>query len=423
MSLLVMIAAMVVPRVAGADDEIDATTTWFQEPREGPKGLTVIHPVLGVGIDLGSVFDLSLGYSADIVSGATPSVFSVDAVSSATEFSDTRHSGSFGFGFTGRRSSLSFTSSVGVERDYISLAVGASATVDLPGKNSMLALSYAHAFDEVCDRDNQAANGALETRPLTIEKCNKDGIFGVDSPAIANDGTPGEGTLWRDLSIDTAQATLTQNLSPTLVGQLNLYGAVLKGYQGNPYRRVRVGLIEAQEHHPDVRFRTALLGRVKKYLVKLRASAGFSLRGYADTWGIESATAEMDYNQYMGESLLLRVRARVYQQTQAKFFKDAFFYQTEGTAGAYFTGDRELAPLRNVLVGAKLSYIAAGKDGKPVWGLFDELMFNVKADVMFYKELAAESTSPNPMGIAGQYVTSDGLIDAIVLQLGLRLKY
>jgi len=411
------------PQVAAAEDELELSTTWFQEPRQGTKGLTVIHPVMGVGIDLGSVLNVHLGYSADIVTGATPAVFSVDAVSSATEFDDTRHAGSLAVGFSGQRSSLTMSVAYGAERDYLNLAVGASAAVELPGRNTSLTLSYTHSFDEVCDRDNSMANGALESRPLTIEKCNKDGPFGKDSPTIALDGTPGDGTLWRELTIDTVQAALTQNISPTLVAQINGFGSVLDGFQGNPYRRVRVGLVEAQETHPDVRGRIAMLGRVKKYLLELNSSVGFSLRGYADTWGIEAATVEMEYNQYVGNSLLVRFRTRFYQQTQASFFKDAFFYQTEGTAGAYFTGDRELAPLRNVLTGAKLSYIAAGDDGKAVWGLFDEIIFNVKADVMFYKELEAESTGPNPMGISGQYVTSTGLVDAIILQLSLRLKY
>ena len=48
-------------------------------------------------------------------------------------------------------------------------------------------------------------------------------------------------TVWRDLSIDTAQATLTQNLSPTMNLQLALFGQVLEGFQSNPYRRVRIG--------------------------------------------------------------------------------------------------------------------------------------------------------------------------------------
>jgi hypothetical protein len=40
---------------------------------------------------VGRAVDLHAGYAVDIVSGATPALFGVDAISSATEFSDVRH--------------------------------------------------------------------------------------------------------------------------------------------------------------------------------------------------------------------------------------------------------------------------------------------------------------------------------------------
>ena len=112
-------------------------------------------------------------------------------------------------------------------------------------------------------------------------------------------------------------------------------------------------------------------------------------RGYSDTWGVNSATLGFGYSQYFGNSLLLRTDARIYQQSEATFFKDAFFYETEGSAGAFFTGDRELGAIRNIVGGAKLSYIKVNASGEPVWGIFDELMFNLKADLYLLDELPA----------------------------------
>jgi hypothetical protein len=416
-----VIALATIQATALADDRVDASTTWFQEKRSGgAKGLTVLHPQVDLGADLGETVSLDLGYSADVVSGATAAVYSVDAISSATEFSDTRHSGTLGLGLTGRRSSLHVTGAVGVERDYTSIAVGVSSSIDLPGKNTSLALSYTHNFDAVCDKENAMAT-PFERRPLSVEACVKEaGLFGVDRPEV--DGAVVD-TVWRDISIDSTQATLTQNLTPTLVAQLGLYGSIIDGFQGSPYRRVRVAGIEAQESVPEVRGRLAVLGRVNKYITAMRGSVGGSARGYFDTWGVNSITLEMSYHQYLGKHLLFRFRGRGYQQTSATFFKDAFFYETEGPAGAYFTGDRELAPLRHVLAGAKLSYVAAGEDGENVWGLFDEVDLNLKADALFYQELAADDELLNPMGIEGQFLTGDGALDAFVLQLGLILRY
>jgi hypothetical protein len=124
----------------------------------------------------------------------------------------------------------------------------------------------------------------------------------------------------------------------------------------------------------------------------------------------------------MGKSLLLRIYGRLYQQSAATFFKDAFYYQTESTAGEYFTGDRELSPVRNATIGGKLTVITIGED-KPVLGLFDKLQLNVKGDIMMIDVLAADSVADNPMGIDKQFIYGNSLIDAISIQVGLLGNY
>jgi hypothetical protein len=402
-------------RTAGAEDRVDFTTTWFQEQRQGGQGgLTVIHPQVDFAVDIGDTTELRAGYAADVVTGATASVYSVDAVSTATPFDDLRHAGSFGLTFEGSRSALSFGAAVATERDYNSISVSAAGNVWLPGKNTNLALSYTHNFDEVCDRDNAMAT-PLERRALTGEDdCAKNVIFGEDQLGL---------TVWRDISIDTTQATLTQNLSPTLVGQLSVFGQVLRGFQSNPYRRVRVSNVEPQEHVPGVRGRLAVTARLNRYLEPLRSAVHLTARGYSDTWGINSGTFGLGYSQYAGDSLLLYFHGRVYQQTEAAFFKDAFFYDTEGPAGAYFTGDRELAPLRHVVTGAKLSLLSVAESDARVWGVFDELRFNLKADLYFFDELPADDIEANLVGIDRQFLSSNQFLDAFTLQLGLLLRY
>lgn len=414
----VLLSAAVTCWVSGAraDDRVDATTTWFQEKREGGLGgLTVIHPQLDFGVDVGESTSLGFGYAADIVSGATAKVYSVDAVSSATTFSDTRHEGSVSLGFGGSRSRLSFHGGIGTESDYHSFTAGASGDIDLPGKNTNIALSYTHNFDEVCDRDNSNET-PFERRTLDDSgTCKtKSALFGEDTVGV---------TMWHDITIDTAQGTITQNLSPTLIAQVSTFGQIVQGFQSNPYRAVRVRGIEAQEAVPAVRARLAVTGRLNKYLPALRSAVNLTARGYSDTWGVNSGTFELAYSQYVGNALLLRFRGRVYQQSSATFFKDAFFYMTEGEAGAYFTGDRELGKLRHVMTGAKLSYIKVGEQGENVWGLFDQVRLNLKADILFLTELAADDLGANPSGIDGQFLSSGQFLDGFTLQLGLLLAY
>ena len=307
-SVALVLGAVGAVGVARADDGIDLNTTWYQEQRQGGQGgLTVIHPQLDATVDVGEHTNLALGYSADAVTGATAAVYAVDAVSTATAFSDLRHEGSLGLGFTGRRAKLGLSGSVGVERDYLSLAVAGNAAIDLPGKNTNLAVSYSHARDQACDKAN-AELQPLERRALTgADPCAKDyGVFGKDTL----DATMLVTTTWRDLTIDTAQATVTQNLSPTMVLQASLFGQVLEGFQSNPYRRVRVGPNEPQEHIPDTRARVALSVRLNRWLPRLRAAVHVSGRAYSDSWGVNSGTVELAYSQYVGSSLLLRLRAR-----------------------------------------------------------------------------------------------------------------
>lgn len=412
-ALVVATSASALP--AHADDRVEASTTWYQEGRKGNQGgLTVIHPQVSGSVDVGKHTTLGISYSADAVTGATASVYAVDAVSSATKFSDLRNQGGLSLGFFGPRSRFTLSGGVGSERDYLSLSVGADVAIELPGRNTTLALSYGRSFDSVCDRDNGNAT-PLERRALTkADVCAKqNGVFGKDTM-----GT----TRWESLDIDTAQGTLTQNLTPTMNVQFALYGQILRGLQSNPYRRVRVGPNEPQEYIPNSRARASLSARVNRYLPKVNAALHLDARGYSDTWGVNSGMVEFAYSQYAGTSVLLRVRARFSQQTAATFFKDAFFYETESTAGAYFTGDRELSPVQNVLIGAKLTIVTVGEE-KPVLGMFDKLEFNLKGDALRFRELAADDPSANPLGRDSQFLVGGGLIDAIVLQLGLTGNY
>jgi Protein of unknown function (DUF3570) len=374
----------------------------------------VLHPQADVGTDLGRHVTLDLGYAADAVSGATATTFQVDATTGATKFSDLRNEGRLSLGFQGRRSRIVFAGTVGMERDYITRQIGGSASVDLPGRNTTIGLAYNHNFDATCDKDN-AELMPLERRALTgMDACEKTGLI------LAKDA-PGT-TVWRELSIDTVQATLTQNLSPTMNLQIGLFGQVLEGFQSNPYRRVRVGGNSPQEHIPDTRARWSITTRVNRFMPQLRAAAHLNMRFYDDTWNVIGADVELGYSQYIGDALLVRFRARAYQQSAAAFFKDAFFYETESTAGEYFTGDRELSPVRSALAGAKLTLITIGEE-KPVWGLFDKLQFNLKGDVLVLVPIAADRPADNPMGIDKQFLNGNGLIDAVVLQLGLLGNY
>ena len=222
------------------------------------------------------------------------------------------------------------------------------------------------------------------------------------------------GTVTHAVGIDSTQASITQNLSPTLVLQIGVFGQIVNGFQSNPYRRVRVFDVDAQENLPLSRARGAAFLRFNLAMPVLRSTASISLRGYSDTWGVRSATAEAMYHQYLGRSVLFRLRGRVYQQTGAVFFRDAVEYQSVGPVGAFFTGDRELAPLRSFLAGGKLSWLITAQEGRAIAGMFDEIDFHLNAEGLWTVPL----TETAPGGDVGGAIP-----DAIVATVGLLLRY
>ncbi|HEU4611354.1 MAG TPA: hypothetical protein VFS15_04735, partial [Kofleriaceae bacterium] len=143
-----MIALVASAHLAHADDRAEVSTTVFAEQRDGGQGgLFVVHPQADVGTDIGRHVTLDIGYSADAVSGATATTFQVDATTGATKFSDVRHEGTVALGFQGRRSRITFSGTLGTERDYISRQVGGAASIDLPGRNTTVGIAYSHSFD------------------------------------------------------------------------------------------------------------------------------------------------------------------------------------------------------------------------------------------------------------------------------------
>ena len=76
--------------------------------------------------------------------------------------------------------------------------------------------------------------------------------------------------------------------------------------------------------------------------------------------------------------------------------------------------DETVTAFRDYLVGVKLSYLrVAGERGK-VWRVFEALDVNAKVDLIGY-----EALTPHPPNEA----RTDGFIDALVLQLGLSLRW
>jgi hypothetical protein len=399
-------ALLAVGGVARAEDRVDVSVQYFLEPA-ATQQLHVLHPAIDLHIDAHPALSFRIGYDADVVSGATPRTYghaSPDVVSGATHFSDNRHAFHAGAEVRVGPTELTAGYTFAFENDYRSHAIDAGAKVDLWGRNTTFRLGYAHNFDSVCDVNNRGV-GPLERQALGTSR----GCF--DDKAL--------GLVEEPLAIDSYSLALTQVLSPIILADVSVGVQVVDGFQSNPYRRVRLfsGTVEAQEAEPHLRQRLALQGRLRIAVKQAHAALGFSGRFYDDTWGVRSGTAEVQWEQYLGPRFLVRLRGRFYQQTRALFYRDAGeakSYEAVGPVGQYFTGDRELSPFRNWLVGVKLSYLRAADERGKVWRVFEALDVNLKFDAIGYETLTPEP--PNAARAAG-------VIDALVLQGGIALRW
>ena len=369
---------LVCPGVArAAEVEASQRVTLFQEPSsaKGNAGITVIHPQTDVSATLASTVTLAAGYAVDIVSGATPSVFRcasatscVDAVTAATKFSDTRHEVKGAVTYVRPVADVTVGGSYGWESDYKSIALTATTRSDVLDHMFTLGFAYTHNFDTVCDNDNHNAAPIDRVALGSSQDCFTEGTM----------------VTTHRLNIDSLEPSVTWAVTPRLLVQGGGTAQILDGFQANPYRSVALASSgrTPQESLPLLRQRFALFGRGAYAFPRVRSSVHAALRLYRDTWAVEAVSAELVINQYLAKFLLLSFRGRMHSQRGASFYRDAKGYRDLGPNGQYWTGDRELSPMRNFLVGGKLSYLRIPESQGS--SFFNEIELAAKWEGLFY---------------------------------------
>jgi hypothetical protein len=383
---------------------VRAAVTYFGEPAPNTP-VNVVHPQVTYSQDFGANerFGLDVAYDADIVTGATPQVFGIDAVTSATSYDEVRHHGALGVRFMTDLATLSLAGGFAGESDYLSATVTAGMAVDMFERNSQLTAEYTRNFDRVCDANNSAAEELLERQALD----RSDDCFTGGTDLVTT----------RKLSVDSLQLGWTQVITPYLLLQFGVSGQILNGFQENPYRQVLLGFRAVQESLPEVRNRVAGYVRSKWALRPIRGAVEVDARGYTDSWAVDAVTLGAAWDQYIARPIVLRARVRWHAQSGARFYRDGQQYSSGGPIGSYWTGDRELSPLMNTTVGVKATYQWRAQ-AKPIGGFMDVFYVSMKADALFYRSLGRlnfgerrvdPTQSPN-------FERTDGFLDAIVVQ-------
>lgn len=365
---------------SGSVGEIDTSHTVFYEAPTHTH-MFVYTPSVDAQASPWSWLDVTAGWEADVVSGASVSTKAgpsyqathpgADVVSTASVH-DFRNMARGDVAIKGDVTSLVGGYAYSTENDYRSQSFHVNARTDVLQHDTQLELSYARNFDSVCDRV-QSDRDTSPTQSIALE--DSTGCFTSDATRTTH-----------AIGIDTFEASWGQAWAPVLETQLTYTAQIVDGFQSDPYRSVVLGEgIKAQEHIPNERAREALTARVAWYLRPLKGALRLSLRGYHDTWAIDSGAAELEFERSLGENLRMMARARVYRQSGAVFWSDDYTGGAPplGPRGQYWTGDRELSPFWSWLAGLRLVWSVLPEHGR-LLGLLESIKLIGSADVSSY---------------------------------------
>lgn len=322
-------------------------TQVFYEPSYF-SDMLVVKPRLSLSALPSESLRINAGYTADIVSGASESIKAGPLLSSQPDIVsqasvvDTRHVANVGIAVLRDHANVEVGYSYGFENDYRSHAISVSGTTDFFQRNTELTVAYAHGFDQVCNLRQLGLAATLRARLDSSEGCF------TEEPRVISDS----------IGLDNAQVSWTQSWTPVLITQLALTGSVQHGFLGNPYREVVIGPTgqSAQENHPENRARGAATLKLKYYVKGLQTMFGGGVRGYADSWDVVSQAYELEAERYVLPWLRARLHGRYYAQSEALFWSDDYTggEPLYGARGRYWSGDRELSPLKNILIGGRI---------------------------------------------------------------------
>jgi hypothetical protein len=301
-------------------------------------GVRATGPALLVRKSMADRVSLSGQYYVDAVSNA-----SIDVVTTASPFKETRKAWELGATSVVRDSTLSLSVSRSSEPDYIADGVNVDVAHEVFSGMTTVSLGFGRGHDQV----------------------GKKGVGFFD-----------QALHWQ------YRAGVTQILSTRWLVSLNAEAVADSGFLGSPYRAARAFGAAVPERNPRTRSSRALQLRTAydtgDWLP--RSSLHASWRSYWDNWDIRAGTAELGFSKVLGANgpggFVLDGTVRLYTQTKALFYSDDATAESQ-----YISRNRQLGTFNDTTLGAKLSYdwprMPAGTTLK-VTGAFQRISFRHK---------------------------------------------
>jgi hypothetical protein len=302
------VVALLAPSVAHAEGWLSMRGAYYKE-----KSTRVTQPMIDGQVDLSERDQVKFHALVDSITSASP------AAGSPVEFTENRYEGGVGYRRTVGRLQLGGTFRYSTESDYTSYYGSLRGQLELAQKNTTVALTLGRGFDTITD------------------------------------GATGVATREEELQVGLTSLSLTQILSPRLVGSVTFDFSDLHGYQANLYRRVLGGDTMPEERVPDLRLRAALSAGLRWFVAPSRTTVVAGYRFYADDWGILAHTVEGRAIQEVVPGLDLRLRYRFHTQGAADFYKDIYSEAELDDFTRHVTEDAKLSAFDTHTFGGQVS--------------------------------------------------------------------
>ena len=270
-------------------------------------GVTAAGPAFLVRKSVADRVSLSGSYYVDAVSNA-----SIDVVTTASKFKETRQQVDLGLDYVVRDSLITLGLNNSREPDYKAGGASVDISQEMFGGMTTVALGYTRALDKV--------------------------------------GKKGEGFFdyakhWQ------YRLGVTQILTPKWIASANFEAVSDEGFLGSPYRAARVFGAFVPERNPRTRSSRAFMLRGVGDLGERHAMHA-DYRYYWDNWKIKAHTFELGYSRYFGPQWLADAKVRYYKQGSALFYSDDATAET-----TYVSRNRQLSSFYSLGLGGKLSYV------------------------------------------------------------------
>jgi hypothetical protein len=277
-------------------------------------GVEAWGPALLVRKSVLNKVSLSASYYADIVSNA-----SIDVVTTASPYDETRHEYGLGLDYAVRDSLITLSATHSDEPDYTADAFSLDVTQEVFSGMTSVSLGFTYGSDDVGKGD--------------------EGFFD-------------QATHWR------YRLGLTQILTPRWLASANFEVVSDDGYLGSPYRAARVFGAAVPERVPRTRTSRAIKFRVVGEVLPALALRG-EYRYFWDTWDIKGHTFDLGLSRRFGQRWLVDAYARAYRQDAALFYSDNATAETQ-----FVTRNRQLSTYNSAALGAKATWTWMREPGR-----------------------------------------------------------